>query len=255
MLSTQFPEIDDLINQLSNSIKTIFASELVGIYVFGSLVVGDFDPIRSDFDLLVIVSEDISPRQLDNLKIMHASFVKRHPEWDDRVEVTYVPLKGMQNFKTQSCGIARISPGEPLHFRSMDKDWLMDWYAVRNYGQKILGANIEEVVPYISLKEFKDSLKSFLPNWLLSAKQANHIGYQSYIILSLCRSLYVFVYSRQISKKQAGIWACTIFPQWKYLIENALEWHGSADKTRNVESRKNTEDFVKFMIGEVDKIY
>ena len=207
MLQTQYPDVDVLIKELSDKIKVVFGDELKGVYLFGSLVMGDFEPKRSDVDLVAIVAHDVTAQQLDKLGAVHSDFVRDHPEWSDRVEVAYVPAEGMQNFKSKSCQIARISPGEPLHFRSMDKDWLMDWYMVLRYGQTVWGPSPDELIPKISQQEFIDSLKNYLPQWLSSAKQAHHVGYQSYIILSLCRSLYVFAHGEQVSKRRAAEWA------------------------------------------------
>lgn len=233
--------------------STTLGDELKGIYVFGSLVIGDFDPQRSDVDMLAMVEHDITEQQLDSLESMHDQFVERHPSWRGRIEVGYVSVGGMRDFKTRTCRVARIAPGDPLGFQDMDIDWLMDWYMVLCCGQTVQGPPPRELIPEITQQEFVASLRRRLPNWLNEAREAHHAGYQSYIILSLCRSIYVFAHGGQVSKIQAAKWAVEQFPDWAELILDALSWKGSPDKSDSPETRARTEEFVRFVLAEADK--
>ncbi len=252
MLKTQHPKIDELIKELAEDLSNTLGNDLKGVYLFGSLVIGDFDPKRSDIDLLAMVAEDINRAQLNSLKQMHDDLVQKHPEWHNRIEVAYVSVGGMKNFKTKTCQIARISPGEPIHYREMDINWLMDWYMVLRYGQTVLGPSPEEFIPDISTQEFIDSLKNYAPIWIKNVKEAHHVGYQSYIILSLCRSLYVYAHGEQVSKIEAADWAAIQYPDWAELIKNALSWKGSPDNSKSPETRAKTEEFVKFALAETE---
>ena len=103
------------------------------------MVAGDFDLDKSDIDLLAIVEGDIDDTALVVLGEMHDAFIRSYPEWEDRIEVAYVSVDAMRDFKTHPSRIARISPGEPLHFREMDSQWLMDWYQVQEQDVTVLG--------------------------------------------------------------------------------------------------------------------
>jgi hypothetical protein len=47
---------------------------------------------------------------------------------------------------------------------------------------------------------------------------------QSYLVLSLCRILYLVVASEAGSKTKAASWVSEKFPQWADLIEEAQSW-------------------------------
>lgn len=253
MLRTQYPDIDTLIQELSEVMSTTLGDQLKGLYLFGSLVFGDFDQHTSDIDLLAMTTDEISDQQLADLRNIHDNFAAKHPEWNDRIEVDYVSLKGMKNFKDATCRIARIAPGDPLGYQDMNIDWLMDWYMVLRYGQTVLGPSPDNYIPDISRQEFIDSLKSYAPVWVENVKEAHHVGYQSYIILSLCRSLYVYEHGEQVSKIQAAQWASQKYPEWAAFIKNALVWKGSPDKSNSPETRAQTEEFVTFALAEAQK--
>ena len=54
MLVTQDTEIEALLGRLTDEIRRNSNDSLVGLYVYGSLVTGDFDKYRSDIDLLAV---------------------------------------------------------------------------------------------------------------------------------------------------------------------------------------------------------
>jgi hypothetical protein len=248
MLYSQYPRVNALIEELSKRIQTSIGDQLRGLYIFGSLLAGDFDLKKSDIDLLAIVEPDIDDTALTTLKAMHDQIIRSFPEWQDRIEVAYASVNAMENFKTHPSRIARISPGEPLHYREMDSQWLMDWYQVQEQGVTIFGPPPQQYIPYVSTEEFIESLKNQLPIWKDSVRAARSLGHLSYVILSLCRSLYSIQHHEQISKVAAGEWALRQFPEWYQLIRDALRWHGSSDES-DPSDQANAIDFVEFAIG------
>jgi predicted nucleotidyltransferase len=248
MLNSQYPRVTLLIDELSTRIQVSLGDRLRGLYIFGSLVAGDFDVETSDIDLLAIVESDIEGATLEALKSMHDEIIGSYPEWDDRIEVAYVSVNAIKNFKTRPSRIARISPGEPLHYREMDIQWLMDWYQVQEQGATVFGAPPQQYVPYISTEEFIVSLKNCLPSWEISVRDARTIGLQSYVILSLCRTLYAIQHRQQISKVAAAEWASREFPEWSQLMRDALRWRGSADKADSLSTQAEAASFVEFAI-------
>lgn len=251
MLKTPYPQIDTLVIELRDGLTIVLGKKLLALYLFGSLVGGDFDPHTSDIDLLAITHDDITSEDLAVLRKVHANFAAKYPDWNDRIEVAYVGVVAMRKFKTDTATIARISPGEPLHYRTMDVRWLMDWYMVQEQGVVLLGPKPQAFIPTISSGEFVQSLKNEYAAWSERAKEARRIGYQSYIILSLCRGLYAIRNGKQISKMQGGVWAMQKYPQWAHLIECAMKWHGSPDKSDSLDTQTKTMEFAEFMVGQL----
>src|SRR5215208_6663720 len=72
VLVTQDTEIEALLGRLTDEIRSGSNGSLVGLYVYGSLVTGDFDKDRSDIDLPAVVDSDVDGGTFDRLDRMHA---------------------------------------------------------------------------------------------------------------------------------------------------------------------------------------
>ena len=134
MSPTPYPHINDLLAALLARMQPILADKLIGLYLYGSLVWGDFDLECSDIDLLAAISDDLNDAEFNALQHMHDAFVAEHLAWNDRLEIAYLSLDALKTFKTRRSNIGIISPGEPFHIKDAGIDWLMNWYFVREKG-------------------------------------------------------------------------------------------------------------------------
>jgi predicted nucleotidyltransferase len=125
------PQISSVLDDILFQMQDILGEKLIGLYLFGSLATGDFDPASSDIDLLAAISTDLDDAEFNALQKMHESIVLKDQTWDDRIEIAYAPLQGLKIFKTEPYQLGIISPGEPFHIVDADKGWLMNWYMVR----------------------------------------------------------------------------------------------------------------------------
>ena len=55
---TPYPDVNAVLHALLSDAQTILGNHLVGLYLYGSLASGDFDPGRSDIDFVVVVVAD-----------------------------------------------------------------------------------------------------------------------------------------------------------------------------------------------------
>ncbi len=214
MQPTPYPHINALLEEIREQMYTALGDKLTGLYLYGSLVTGDFDNALSDIDLMAATTETID----------EAGFVANHPEWNDRLEIAYISLHALKTFRAQSSQIGIISPGEPFHFKEAGKDWLMNWYMVREKGVTLFGPPSETIIDPISKSEFIRAVKDNTREWREWIYHMTHIGGQAYAILTICRALYLCRNGEQVSKIRAAGWAEKELPQWKELIQQAVYW-------------------------------
>ena len=250
MQVTPNESINELLELILASIQRILATKLVGLYLYGSLVIGDFDPDISDIDLVAALSSDIDDREFEELQKMHIAFANQHKEWDDRIEVCYISVAALNAVRSRTSNIANISPGEPFHMRESSREWLSDWYLVREKGIVLFGPSPKTIIEPISKDEFIQTIKAHARAWGEWINDIHTRNGQAYAILTMCRALYTCKNGEQVSKKQAALWAQQELPDWSQLIQNALMWredwrNGQVDHEATFAETKRFVDFVR----------
>jgi predicted nucleotidyltransferase len=224
MQPTTYPNINEVLNHLLSQMQTILDQKLVGLYLYGSLVTGDFDPDTSDIDLLAAISSDLDEAEFTALNTMRNDFGLQHQPWENRLEIAYLSLDALKTFKTRSSKIAIISPGEPFHIKEAGSDWLVNWYIVREKGLTLFGPSPRTIIEPISKEEFIDVVKRHMQGWREWVNEMRSRPCQAYAILTMCRGLYTCRNGEQVSKQQAALWAQQQLPEWAATIQNALTW-------------------------------
>jgi predicted nucleotidyltransferase len=222
---TPYADINLLLEHLLLGVQKILGQKLMGFYLFGSLATGDFERGSSDIDLVAVTSTEIDEKELEELRKMHHDFVHKNKEWDERIEVAYPSVAALKTFKIHHSKIAIVSPGEPFHVKEVGKDWLMNWYTVREKGIVLFGPSAATFIEPISKVEFIHAVQEYakLCNERIQHMTMSQPG-QAYTILTMCRVLYTSQKGEQVSKKQAALWVEKEFPQWASLIQNAFVW-------------------------------
>ena len=113
--AAEFPEVSPVLHLLIEGLKSALQEQLIGIYLYGSLVTGDFDPAISDIDLVVVLTCELNDDRFSLLNQTHIQVVDDHPQWNDRLELAYISREALQSFRTRTSTIGIISPGEPFH--------------------------------------------------------------------------------------------------------------------------------------------
>jgi predicted nucleotidyltransferase len=248
-----YTETDDLLDELLAQIQSVLGQKLVGVYLYGSLVWGDFDQASSDIDLVVATSADIDDQEFSQLDAMQLGLVGKYPRWENRLEIVYVSAATLRTFKSQASQIAVISPGEPFHFKDTGPGWLMNWYMVQEQGRTLFGPAPTTLIDPISKHEFIQTVKAHAARWGEWVHDARTRPAQAYAILTMCRALYTNTYGVQTSKRRAAEWAARELPEWSGLIGGALEWRAAwrDDAVDHAATFPETLRFVQFMTARI----
>ena len=234
-------------------IRGVLGADLAGLYLYGSLASGGFDPGVSDIDLVAVTSSDIETIDLPALDRMHHHLVGRFPDWSDRVEVVYVARAALMSFRTSGGRLAVISPGEPFHVRA-DRlsEWLQNWYLVRETGVLLEGPDPATMIPPITWAEFAAATVDYASEIRARTGVESEAGTIAYGILTSCRALRTVLVRNPSSKREAAAWARERMPEWSWLIDAALECRktrgtvGFADKR----SRAAAQAFIRRVTDE-----
>jgi len=254
MLYTPYSDINRLLESFLCHVQQIFQEKLVGLYLYGSLTTGDFDLDISDIDLLAVTSSQITSAEFDALRTMHGDFAHENPEWEDRIDVVYLPAAALKAFRSEK-DLIIISPGEPFHMRKGEalRDWLQNWYILRESGLALFGPPPKTVIPSITRDEFAKAIRRYVAEVSRWVERERNRKSQAYAILTLCRALHMHKIGKQVSKRQAALWAQEEFPQWSTLIQSAFVWRRvwRDEDVDHTATYAETMQFVKFVNDQI----
>ncbi|MBI2887713.1 MAG: DUF4111 domain-containing protein [Chloroflexi bacterium] len=256
MHPTPYEEINGILESLLAALRHVLADRLVGLYLYGSLATGDFDPDSSDIDVLAATSSDLDDAELEALREMHRTIARANSKWEDRIDVAYLSVTALKIFRSRRSRMAVISPGEPFHVTEAGKDWLMNWYIVREWGMALFGPPPPAVIDPITKREFAQAVRehaAWLTEQVNRGVRAQQRKAQVYAILTMCRALYTHRHGEHVSKKQAALWAREELPEWSGLIQNALAWR-SEWRDEQVDHASTRPETVRFVNMVRDKI-
>src|ERR1700730_543733 len=83
MQITPFADVNRMLELLQSRIREALEANLVGLYLSGSLVPGDFDLDVSDIDLVAVTASVLTATELDRLEAMHREFALAEKRCDN----------------------------------------------------------------------------------------------------------------------------------------------------------------------------
>jgi predicted nucleotidyltransferase len=78
---TLYPDVNAILGLLLKNIKEILQDQFVGMYLYGSLSSGDFNPETSDVDFLVVTTDSLTQEAIAELEAMHHRIWKSGLTW------------------------------------------------------------------------------------------------------------------------------------------------------------------------------
>ncbi len=248
---TERLDFPPVLDTLATEIIEHLGGSLVGLYVYGSLVVGDFDDKRSDIDLLAVTCEVLRPQTEHDIAQMHHSIAERYPAWQNRLEVGYFPLTVISGFDEPLGDVHRVSPGEPFHRTPALPHWLTDLYCVQEHGYVLFGPAAAVVLPPISPARFRATIQGLVAQWQDLVVGVQEQRHQAYVRLTMFRSLYAYETARHTSKVAAAQWFASEFPEWRREAEQAVAWRHSDSTAIDVPGAERTQELVNLVYGRI----
>ena len=88
---TRYQDVNNALNLLLSHQQAILSEQFVGLYLGGSLALGDFTPHRSDIDFVAVTVDESSPGMVAALEEMHTVLWATGPIWARKLDGSYVP--------------------------------------------------------------------------------------------------------------------------------------------------------------------
>lgn len=226
---THHVEVNTLADALRAKVESILGEQLVGIYLHGSLASGDFDPARSDIDMLVVTDGDLAEPQVAALREMHAQLARSGLRWAGPYEVSYIPLRAIRRHDPNDCMHVALAADGTFGVDRHGSDWIIQRHILRDLGITLVGPPPHTLIDPVTAEDMRLAVKGILQEWwrphLLDPSRLRKSDYQAFAILTMCRALHTLETGTAGSKPQAVRWAKEHLPaQWSDLIDTGIAW-------------------------------
>lgn len=250
---SKYPELQKIFSDFTNNIKVILQDKVIGIYLTGSLSFGDFVIERSDIDLLVVVSNKLSIKEIDIVRKLHKDIEEKFPTWKERIECSYTPIYMLDEILPPKEPRPWIGSGVLYPEAPYGNEWIINSYLLQEHGIPLYGKPYKELLTKpIDILEVqkacvRDIFKEIEPR-IHNQSELSDSHIQSYTVLNVCRILYTVFNAKVGSKVVSAKWVKEEFcPQWSAQITKSESWKYGED----MNSIPEVVEFIKFAVSKI----
>lgn len=248
---TPYPDVNAVLYLLLSSLQTILGNHFVGMYLYGSLASGDFDPQSSDIDFVVVTTDELPNELLPTLAAMHARIAASGLEWAAKLEGSYIPQQALRRYDPAHARHPSFDLDEGFGVSQHDIDWIIQRHILREHGVVVAGPAPQTLIDPVQLNEVRRAVLGILRGWwsqqLRDPARLHSRAYQAYAVLTMCRALYTLQFGTIFSKPVAARWAQeALGERWAALIERALTWRH--DTLPDKDNMNETLDFIRYTL-------
>ena len=223
---TPFPELNAVLVDLTETVRTILGDTFVGCYLQGSFALGAGDA-ESDADFIVVTTVPPAGDALAALRRLHAEIPDRPGIWNRNIEGSYADLGSLRDNARTGQPWLFVDRGHrelawDAHCNEPHTRWIL-----RNHGIVLAGPPPGELVADVPEQALRDAARAELPGTLDGIRawaDMDHSWTQRYIVQTYCRVLYTSVTGRVASKPAALRWAHdNLDPAWRPLLAQVAE--------------------------------
>lgn len=226
------PDIAALLDELLVGIRAALGDNLVGVYLRGSLALGDFDPATSDVDFFTLTERPVTDVEFTALAALHARLSDSGHPFGDQLEGAYMDRAAAWRYEPGR-RFPTIGRTEALAWSEHGANWILERCAVREHGRTLLGPDPRDLFAPVSADEVRRAVRDRLPDWADFACATDdpdwysHRGQKAYVVETMCRALCTLATGELPSKPRAVAWALATLPEpWRGLVERSQAWRG-----------------------------
>jgi hypothetical protein len=235
------PELSAVLVALLDGVRAALGPHFVGLYLQGSLAVGDFDE-DSDVDFLVAIDGALPEDRQAALGALHPRVYALDSGWAQHLEGAYVPVRDLRRYDPASPPHLFLDHGSRVLELSDHDHSVLHRSVLRERGVTLAGPDPRQLVEPIPAGALSAEARANLVTWMapLAADPLplERRWRQVYTVLTVCRMLHTLTEDTVVSKLAAARWAqAALDPRWSGLIDRA--W---ADRPHSFLKARQTAD-------------
>ena len=233
---TPHAAVNVTLQELLDGAQAILGDEFVGLYLYGSLASGDFNPATSDLDFLVVTAGVRPAETVRALEALHTRLWAEGAYWAAHLEGAYQPRQALRRRDPRSAPVPQVNEGH-FYLAQEGSDWVIQRRVLREHGLVVAGPAPATLIDPVTPDEVRWAVAAVLREWwaqaLVDPAFLRRTNYQAYAVLTMCRALVALEHGAILSKPAAARWARdALDPRWRSLIDEAVAARPGVDMGR-----------------------
>ncbi|WP_169088978.1 aminoglycoside adenylyltransferase domain-containing protein [Paenibacillus sp. PL91] len=223
--------VTEMLRNLQLGIQEAIGDELIGVYLRGSLALGDFDPLTSDIDFLAVTKLPVSERMFTVLNELHSRLAKITNVYADQLEGAYLDYNALKRFQVGERYPTIERGDDSLRWKEHHSNWILERWTVYEHGITLIGPDPKNLIEPISVDEIRVAVSNRLRDWADWANQLDDpnwylpLSHKAYVVETMCRAIYTLKFGEVCSKQCSVKWALEILPErWRSLVDHSRAW-------------------------------
>lgn len=226
---TPYPQVNEVLDLLLSRAKETLGEQFVGMYLYGSLSSGDFNPGTSDIDFLVVTDHALSQEKISGLEAMHRRIWETGRKWAKKLEGAYVPRELIRRHDPDGAACPTVNEGQ-FYVARLGSDWIIQRHVLRENGVAVAGPGPKTLIDAVSPDDIRNSVRGVLQEWWFPMLEdpawlrEHGREYHAFAVLTMCRALHALEHGTIVSKPAAARWARDALDErWREAIEKSLQ--------------------------------
>jgi len=228
MKYTPHDDVNAILDILLTGTKEVLKEQFIGMYLYGSLSSGDFDPNSSDIDFAVVTESILPDETTSALADLHQRIWSSGLKWASKLEGSYIPKDLIRRHDPHGPPCPTINEGK-FYVDQRGSDWIIQQHVIREYGVVLEGPDPKMLIDFVAPDDIRGAILGVLrewwfpmldnPTWL----KEHGSEYHAFTVLSICRALHALKHGTIVSKPVAAKWAQKeLGKEWSQTIELSL---------------------------------
>jgi predicted nucleotidyltransferase len=247
---TPYQDVNTVLNILLTEAKDVLGKQFTGMYLYGSLSSGDFNPDSSDLDFLVVTEDTLPEKIISELETMHNRIWKTGLKWAAKLEGSYVHKDLIRRHDPEGTPCPTVNEGK-FYVDRRGSDWIIQRHVIRETSVVLDGPDPKKLIDFVSQYDIRNAVMGILHEWWFpmlgnpSWLRDKEAGDRAFSVITMCRVLHALEHGTIVSKPKAIQWARTqLSDTWIKLIAKAVAVSNHKDQDVSTEETLN---FIKFI--------
>lgn len=157
---TAYHDVNVFLGLLHANLPAVLGDQLVGLYLGGSLALGDFNPQRSDIDFAAVTRDELPPELVAALAKMHAHLWATGAGWARKLDGSYVPQPVFRRWTSDHPPCPFVEADE--FYLTQQGSAVIQRYILRGHGVAVAGPRPHTLLDPVDTPELRYAVRDML---------------------------------------------------------------------------------------------